>query len=368
MKSILYIALPAEPDGPFQIAREKGGRLEVIHHRGPFGATGCVAFAPATAVGHFRVPVPARNEAEASRAALYAIEDELAQPVEEIHIVLGPKSRNATDRDIYVVDRSLMMSWIALLSKAGLSPESIIPEQCLFTDIDHPVDLGDRIIQRQGDRIVGIETALPGHAGEEVPKSPETFDIEDGINLIRLVERSATRPGVNLRAGQFALEKSRKQGVSTWRKAAGISVAAVSVWTGTLILEAHNYNFAIEKLNEQATERYTRIFPGSAIPADLDRTTRDMLAVSTTPDKLEFRTTVAAIYEAVELNPGTQISALVFDSENSRLSVTLILPVPDTAATIVAFLQSRGFQVSSAVPAGSDQNAMSREIILEPIP
>ena len=82
MKSILYVALPAYEEDPIQVAREQGDRLEILEYRGPFGTANCIAFAPATAVAHFRARVPARSEAEALRAALYAIEDELAQPVE----------------------------------------------------------------------------------------------------------------------------------------------------------------------------------------------------------------------------------------------------------------------------------------------
>ena len=367
MKSILYVALPACEEDPIQVAREQGDRLEILQHRGPFGTANCIAFAPATAVAHFRASVPARSEAEALRAALYAIEDELAQPVEEVHLTLGPKARASMERDIYVIDKSVMTSWIAVLAKAGLSPESIIPEQSLFTDIDQAADLGDRIIQRDGSRIVGIEKSLPAQVLDALSVSSESENVQDGLQLIRLVERSATRKGVNLRTGQFALVKTRKQGVGAWRKAAGIAVAAVSVWTGTLILEAHNYNFATKQMNQKAAERYAALFPGAAVPVDIDRATRDMLAVNGTPDRLEFRTTTAALYEAVGLNPGVSISALTFNRQDNRLSARLNLTSSETESSIVAFLQSRGFQVTAAQPA-ENTTALSTELILEPIP
>lgn len=368
MKSILYIALPAEADGQIQIAQERGDRLELIQHRGPFGAAECIAFAPATAVGHFRAAVPARNEADATRAALYVIEDELAQPVEDIHLVLGPRAKDSAERDIYVVDRSLMKSWLDLLSKSGLTPEKILPEQCLFTDIEHPVDLGDRILQREGNRIIGIDAALPKQARDALSASSEASTFQDGLHLIRLAERSNTRPGVNLRTGVFALSKDQKQGVTVWRKAAGIAIAAVSVWTGTLILEARNYNHATELTQKRAAERYAAIFPAASIPTDLDRATRDMLSVAVTPDTIDFRSSVAALYEAVALNPNTQIIALNFQGAESRLTAQLNSPSPEMMNGMITFLQTRGFQVTSEPTDGVSADSPTTQIILEPVP
>lgn len=367
MKAILYVALPSEADGQIQIAQERNDRLELINHRGPFGATDCIAFAPSTAVGHFRALVPARNETDAARAALYAIEDELAQPVEDIHLVLGPRLKDTAERDIYVVDRSLMKSWLDLLSKAGLAPEKVLPEQCLFTDIEHPVDMGDRIIQREGNRIIGIDTALPQQARDALSVPAGASGLQDGMHLIRLAERSGSRPGVNLRTGTFALAKNSKTGVSAWRKAAGIAIAAVSVWTGTLILEARNYNHAAELLGRRAAERYATIFPAAAIPTDMDRATRDILAHSATPGSMDFRTSVAALYEAVALSANTQIVALKFERLENRLTADLSSPSPEALNTATSFLQSRGFQVTSpaADPEGEGQTA---QIILELTP
>lgn len=364
MKSILYVALPSEPDGKIQIARERGDRLELINHRGPFGAIDCVAFAPATAVGHFRAVVPGRNEADSARAALYAIEDELAQPVEDVHVALGPRAKGSTERDIYVVDRAQMKFWIELLSKAGLSPERILPEQCLFTDIDQPVDLGDRILQRDGNRIIGIDVTLPPQAREALSGSDEAAEVQDGLHLIRLAERSAASPGVNLRTGAFALAKDRKKGVSAWRKAAGIAIAAVSVWSGTLILEARNYNHATSLLKERAAERYAAIFPVAAIPADMDRATREMLSLAVTPDTIDYRTSVAALYEAVALAPDTRIAGLSFDGAASRLTADIQFPTQDAVASASSFLQSRGFQVTTS----TQTDSQATQIILEPVP
>lgn len=367
MKSILYVALPAQTDGAIQIAQERGDRIELVNHRGPFGAVDCIAFAPATAVGHFRAPVPARNEAEAARAALYAIEDELAQPVEEVHLVLGPRLRENVDRDIYVVDQALMNTWLDMLSKAGLSPAKILPEQSLYTDLSTPVDMGSHILQREGSRIIAVDSAMPLQAREALTGADAGSSLQEGIQIIRLAERSNSYAGVNLRTGSFALPREKKQGISVWRKAAGIGVAAVSIWTGTLILEARNYNYASEQLGKRAAERYAAIFPAAAIPSDIDRATREMLAVTATPDTIDFRTSAATLYEAIAVNPDTYISSLTFDGSAGRLIADVEAPSPETVLGIVTFLQNRGFNVSSNGPEQSP-GSTTAQIILEPMP
>ncbi|OZB16089.1 MAG: type II secretion system protein GspL [Hyphomonas sp. 34-62-18] len=367
MKSILYVTLPAHADGALQIAQERGDRIELINHRGPFGSVDCVAFAPATAIGHFRAPVPARNEAEAARAALYAIEDELAQPVEEVHLVLGPRLKDTLERDIYIVDQALMKSWLNLLSKAGLSPAKILPEQSLYTDISIPVDMGSHILQREGARIIAIDSGMPAQAREALADADAANSLQDSVQIIRLAERSSSHSGVNLRTGPFALPREKKQGISVWRKAAGIGVAAVSVWTGTLILEARNYNYAAGQLGKRAAERYAVIFPDAAIPSDIDRATRDMLAVTATPDTIDFRTSSAALFEAITISPGTYISSLTFDGNAGRLIADVEAPSPELVSGIITFLQNRGFKVSSNAPEQSAGNTTS-QIILEPMP
>ena len=367
MKSILYVALPAQADGVMQIAQERGDRIELLNHRGPFGAVDCVAFAPATAVGHFRAPVPARNETEAARAALYTIEDELAEPVEEVHLVLGPRLKDSVERDIYVVDRALMKSWLEQLSKVGLSPAKLLPEQSLYTDISHPIEMGDHILQREGNRIIAIDTALPAQAREALGGAGIAKNMQEGFRIIRLAERSSSHPGVNLRSGTFAFTREKKHGISVWRKAAGIGVAAVSVWTGTLILEARNYNYAAELLGKRAAERYATVFPTAPIPSDIDRATRDMLAMTATAGKIDFRASAAMLYEAISLNPDTYISSLTYDGSARRLIVDVQTSSSDAVTGVISFLQSRGFSVS-ANTAEQDSEGTSTQLILEHAP
>lgn len=346
MKPVLYVALPSEVGAPLQVVEERGDRMALLGHNGPFpsGAT-CIAFAPATMVAHFCLALPARNDGEAARAALYAIEDELAEPIEEVHLVLGARTGEGSSRHVYVVNRNVLTAWLEQLSKVGLDPERIIPEQCLFDPVDLPVDLGGHSLISDGPRILAADAALPAEARTTLGLEPHPSSQPAGQHLIRLAERAASRPSVNLRTSTFAPVKKQQTGYRAWRVAAGMAIAATSIWTGNVILETRNYNYAARQLEHQAGERYAALFPGAAVPADLDRATRDMLTQAAAPDAFGFSDAAAYFYDAAAAAPGFRITTLTYDGEQKTLSANFIVPQQDMLDRARAFLEAEGLAV-----------------------
>lgn len=355
MKPVLYVALPAEAGAPLQVVEERGDRMELLGHNGPFpsGFT-CTAFAPATMVAHFQLPVPGRNEAEATRTALYAVEDELAEPIEEVHLALGPRTADGANRNIYVVSRNVMTAWLEQLSKAGLDPERIIPEQCLFDTAEHGEELGDHTLLSIGPRLLAADASLPADAQRALGINHPASAPQSGQHLIRLAERAATRQTVNLRSGVFARARKQPAGYRAWRVAAGMAIAATSIWTGNVILETRNYNYATRQLERQASERYAALFPGAAIPADIDRASREMLASQTGPTNFSFQDAANYLYEATAAAPGLRITALSYDGDQQLASATFVAPQPDALERARAFLETEGLMVGITLDPPAD--------------
>lgn len=367
MKSALYISLPAEAGGPLLVAEEKGNRIELLQHQGPFPANASsVAFAPATVVSHFRVSLPARSDTDAAKAALYAIEDELAQPVEEVHIALGPRDKGKTERDVYVVDRNLLQSWFDQLAASGLYPERIVPENCLIDPDRDEMNLGSRVLKTHTGRIVGIDLTLPEAARGALDVPNEIDDQPEGSFLIRLAERYETRPTANLgSAGSAGRPRDQIDAWKSWRVAAGVAIAAASVWIGTLVLETRNYNYTAGQYYRQATDRYVAMFPNSPVPADIDQATRQMLAQSGGVREAGFLSSSALMYEALARIDQAQIETLNYS--DNQLIAQIAFRNEESVSAVMAFLSERNPQVRLERASGEDGQPVAR-IIMENAP
>lgn len=89
--------------------------------------------APATVTSLYRVSIPVRR-ASAARAALpFALEDQLGQELEELHLVAGP--RRADGRYVAAVtEHRCMQEWMQLVEAAGWRADAMLPQASLHQD------------------------------------------------------------------------------------------------------------------------------------------------------------------------------------------------------------------------------------------
>ncbi|MCI4645407.1 MAG: type II secretion system protein GspL, partial [Hyphomonadaceae bacterium] len=99
--------------------------------------------------------LPSRSEREALIAAPYAIEDQIANDLDDVHLVLAPLGEGGgLLRTAYVVDKSLMEGWIAATRDVGLKLDTIGPDYLALPDGGSTrmvvADLFDRTLLRHG--------------------------------------------------------------------------------------------------------------------------------------------------------------------------------------------------------------------------
>lgn len=325
MNRTLCIALPASADQTAWILNERAepirplARSEEASHAG-----GCLALAPGACVAHFRIMLPVRSEREAAQAAIYAVEDEIAQPIEEVHLVLGPRPKAGEKRDVYVVDRALMQYWLDLLSQVGAVADRIVPQQCLLDTDTHRLKVADQIILPAGERIIAVETGLPEGAGLALGACGVGADRPDTCTLTGLAGHLGRSGSVNLLTGAFAPRRTRSETISAWKVTAAMAMAASTVWTGTVFLEAYNYHQAALRIEADARERYAILYPGSPPPQDLDRSTRGMLADRSLSARVGLAELSAGLYEILASSGPGWIESL--DYQDATLTARLILP------------------------------------------
>lgn len=140
MRETLYIRLRStDPDAPtaYCIAGSDAAlswpvqqaRLDDVLARTAGRRT--VVLVPGSEVRLTQVRVPARAAAKVLQAAPYALEEQLAEDIDELHFALGPRLADGAHA-IAVVTRARMEQWLAPLRERGIAPQLLVSDlQCL---------------------------------------------------------------------------------------------------------------------------------------------------------------------------------------------------------------------------------------------
>ena len=108
----------------------ESGQDELTALRARFPAERLRLLAPANTTNLYRVSIPVRR-ASAVRAALpFALEDQLGQELEELHLVAGP--RRADGRFVAAVtEHRYMEDWVQLAQSTGWRADALLPQLAL---------------------------------------------------------------------------------------------------------------------------------------------------------------------------------------------------------------------------------------------
>jgi len=128
------------------------GRLDEI----PPGQARLTVLAPGTEVADALVAVPGRNASKLAKLVPFALEEQLASDVDEMHFALGgraPDGRLA----VVAVDRRRLAGWLSALASCGLHPQAMFADTALLPD--NPAHI---VVMIDGDRVmVRRPTATP---------------------------------------------------------------------------------------------------------------------------------------------------------------------------------------------------------------
>ena len=116
------------------------------------GARRIVVLVPGEEVALHEARVPGHNRQRVLRVVPYALEEELASDVEDLHFALG-RSLGGERYPVAVVERRQMDAWAELLREAGVSAHQWVPETLALPHAegwDLMLD-GERVLVRSGD-------------------------------------------------------------------------------------------------------------------------------------------------------------------------------------------------------------------------
>ncbi|MEO0465738.1 MAG: type II secretion system protein GspL, partial [Pseudomonadota bacterium] len=158
----IYARFEDRPDGHIEVLVSKGGvdRIVPLEDAGLKASDDVVVFVPGIDVASHNASVPARREREARKAAAFSIEDDVAEPVEALHVALSPKGDD-DQRTILVCSSKLMAAWTERLDEAGLHDAMILPEFAVLPELNSAIDIEGRILLNIEARRMAVESTAP---------------------------------------------------------------------------------------------------------------------------------------------------------------------------------------------------------------
>lgn len=351
MSADVYIELPAGTGETPRLAVRRSGALQpaMFESYKASGRPKAIAFAPAQAVAKFRVSVAATSEAEARKTALYAVEDDIAQSIEDVHILLGPKLSGSRERDIYVADKALMQHWIQQLQTIGLGHAEIVPESSLYLPPGAVFDFGDRLLMHGARGVIGADRAWPENVLWEILRKSglETANVTSAGALETLAALDARAPGVRLAGPRSGIGAREPDPFRRWRLAGLLAIAAAAVWTASLQLEINRLLTMAEQQEAQARSVYRAQFAGVPEPADIHTEVRRLSAVTSGETDGGFLELTAAVYEAQSARPGALLRQFRYsDTDRTLLAVLRFASAPE-AETFRTQLESAGLNAET---------------------
>jgi general secretion pathway protein L len=254
----------------------------------PRGAENVWVLVPSEHVLLQRAPRVARQRRQLEQAVPFAIEDQLAAPVEHLHVALA--SNDGDEIGVAVVAQARLDAWLARLRGAGLEPDRVLPESLLL-----PWSAGaatvlvdaERAVLRHGEfaAFAGELAELPswlgllaadGKApsrlrwiGAAAPPAGYSVEREDPGTLLRWFAAQLARSHpIDLLQGRYRAWRGRDTSRRLWRWAAGLALAAGIAAFAQLALERQQLVDRNERQRAEMEQLLRAAVPGTTRVVD----------------------------------------------------------------------------------------------------
>jgi general secretion pathway protein L len=371
MADWLLIRLPRTPEQPATwLTVDPRGNPSGPPQSGPLslaapravGRRICV-LVPGTDVLLTEPEVPMKAGTKLQQVVPFALEEQLADDIDDLHFALGKRAADSARMPVAVVRRSLMDEWLTLLKSNGLEPESLYTESDLL-----PQNPGQAIALMEEDVVVvrppsGSPVTLPVEAlGEALeiaqqgtPEQAATggrglilytgaaewhqhsAKIEalrerfDGIKIQLLSagplalfgQQLPTATPINLLQGTYAPTTARTVGWQSWRIAAILLVSLVGLHVAGKAAELTALKHSEHTLDKSIGETFQMAMPGQGKPLDARRQMEQRLAAAQNaggPGGL--LPALQALVQARTVSPGTTLKALSFHQGTVDMKVS----------------------------------------------
>jgi general secretion pathway protein L len=351
-----------------------------------------VAIVPAGDVLTTDSDAPAKSAAKLAQVVPYALEERVADEIENLHFAVGERGDNGRV-PVSIVERRRLEGWLAELRGAGLNPQAIYPEASLLPSMpgqlialidgdtvtlrtaDAPplvmsaLSIGDALelaLATQQSAVEGLEPAPPGllvYAGHDdwqahgdaIDALRERFtgvkvQILPSGPITVLAPAAASGEAVNLLQGPFAVASPLDQGWRAWRLAASLAAALLLLHIGARVFELTRLHRTEASLDAGIEDAFRAAMPGQQNATNARRRVATRLAeVRGGGGNNSLLPALAAIASARSAAPSATIEGITF----RQGTLNLILTAPDAASLDAIGQQLRAASWQADILGGS---------------
>ncbi|HEX6570744.1 MAG TPA: type II secretion system protein GspL [Steroidobacteraceae bacterium] len=336
---------------------------------------------------------PVRGAARIAQAVPFALEEQLASDLENLHFAVGPRNPSASATPVAIVSRSVLDRWQATWDAAGIHPDAAYAESSLIPAAPNAtvlvLDEGTLHVKRPGAVAYALDalslaTALEltlapssSEAGEHVTFYVGTADYESNRDLVEgLRERTATLQvkllpdgilpllaaqlptarAVNLLQGAYAPPSSFGSQLRQWRLPAALAAATLLVFVGAQGLKLWQLHQAEKRLNAEIAQAFESILPGQPM-VDPRAQVQGVLARAG-GGAGALLPAVSLLAQAVAQSPATRIEGMNY--RGGVLELRVVAPTIETLDGIRQTMSSRGATVELQSTNPRDQQVEGR--------
>lgn len=355
---------------------------------------------PAVRVLRTRTEVPVKGASRIAQALPFALEDVLAEDVEELHFAAGARCPDGQVA-VAVVRRERMDSWLAQLATAGIQPQAIHADSDAVLDVagnsilvleQHHALLrdpgGDPVVSELEslEGLLELWLAQPRPAGADgavPPRHLQVYDatvdglpndiwerfqdrvaslevrrLPDGA-LLRLAAAIVTNPGVNLLQGDYVSRNTLGSYWPRWRLAAVLIASLAAAIVATAGADAWRLRRERAALEAEIRQAASFTFPGMDTAGNVrvlvDASLQGAGAVAAGATGRQFLDTMQTVAVAVAKTGNARIEGLNYRSGVLELQVRA--PSAEALDTIRKFVVEAGklkAEIQSSNAAGDE--------------
>ncbi len=332
--------------------------------------------------------LPLKAGAKLAQIVPFALEEQLAADVEDLHFAVG-KRDGRPGTPVTVVARARMQEWQDALKAAGIHADSLYAETAALpvtpNGVTLVIDEARVYVRRENAHgavleveplIEALQLALASgdEAREHVTIYVSEADYERERDLLEglreftaslqlkllpdgplplLASNAVIAAPVNLLQGPYAIKRKLTLSFAPWRYAAVLALVFIAAHLGLKAWQYFHYKQLEASLDTQIAEVYQQTMPGAPVPSAMQARRQLELRLNqlrgTAPES-GMMVTLAALSEAVAEASDTTIEAIAY--RNNTTDVRVLVPSVDTLDRIrkVATEKGLGAEIQSASP------------------